>query len=429
MALIILKAWLITFVKARHSEVTYRAINEVISALFIRRGLSFEILIFGEKSSAISDTLDKFLERLEDNKPIKVRRLNKNTIVEKYQNWPYTNYQYSDGILEGLKEPALILGDWKNLKSIDLGKIGLTNLFPKTLNFLFFMNEGDIDLESFAVNPGSFYGHLSQKSYFLINNGSNIYLKTFEWWTEDACNQTQLVTLNTFTKKSQKWSQQPLEIPEKFTNFHNCILKSCSSIFSNNIADMLRDLNMIDFDPLVSVSLDKKEILETQLVETFAKKGNFSIYRPNINDDCFSIEHITGRTAGNFTFVQKMFAFRFLDVDCTATFDEQKVFAMYSPPEPYTNYEKMLLPFDDTTWIYLAITFAIAFVFIFFTNLLPSVFKNIVFGQGVKMPTFNVIGTFFGISQPRLPENNFGRIILMFFIIFCLIFRTAYQGK
>lgn len=72
-ALIILKAWLIAFVKARHSEVTYRALNEVISALFIRRGLSFEILIFGEKSSATSDTLDKFLERLDDNKPIKVR--------------------------------------------------------------------------------------------------------------------------------------------------------------------------------------------------------------------------------------------------------------------------------------------------------------------------------------------------------------------
>jgi hypothetical protein len=28
----------------------------------------------------------------------------------------------------------------------------------------------------------------------------------------------------------------------------------------------------------------------------------------------------------------------------------------------------------------------------------------------------------------RLPDNNFGRIILMNFILFCLIIRTGYQG-
>jgi hypothetical protein len=28
----------------------------------------------------------------------------------------------------------------------------------------------------------------------------------------------------------------------------------------------------------------------------------------------------------------------------------------------------------------------------------------------------------------RLPSSNFGRMILMVFIIFCLIIRTAYQG-
>jgi hypothetical protein len=39
-----------------------------------------------------------------------------------------------------------------------------------------------------------------------------------------------------------------------------------------------------------------------------------------------------------------------------------------------------------------------------------------------------ISGTFFGIGQMRLPINNFGRIILMVFILFCLIIRTAYLG-
>ena len=44
------------------------------------------------------------------------------------------------------------------------------------------------------------------------------------------------------------------------------------------------------------------------------------------------------------------------------------------------------------------------------------------------MPAFNIVGTFFGISQIRLPNSNFPRMILAFFVYFCLVIRTAYQG-
>ena len=101
---------------------------------------------------------------------------------------------------------------------------------------------------------------------------------------------------------------------------------------------------------------------------------------------------------------------------------------MYSPPELYTNYEKMVLPFDVATWMYLGITFGVTFAVIFVIKLLPKVFKETCFGQNENSPAFNVIRTFFGISLTKLPKNNFARIILMSFIIFCLIFRTAYQG-
>jgi hypothetical protein len=32
------------------------------------------------------------------------------------------------------------------------------------------------------------------------------------------------------------------------------------------------------------------------------------------------------------------------------------------------------------------------------------------------------------VGQQKLPLNNFARIILMVFIMFCLVIRTAYQG-
>jgi hypothetical protein len=94
----------------------------------------------------------------------------------------------------------------------------------------------------------------------------------------------------------------------------------------------------------------------------------------------------------------------------------------------YTQYEKLTLPFDFTTWILLWLTFAIAFIVIFIINMLPLEFQDVFYGEGVRMPAFNVVGTFFGIGQTRLPHSNFPRILLMLFIWFCLIFRTAHQS-
>jgi hypothetical protein len=96
--------------------------------------------------------------------------------------------------------------------------------------------------------------------------------------------------------------------------------------------------------------------------------------------------------------------------------------------QSYTSYEKLLLPFDFTTWCFLLITFFSAFAIIFIIDLMPVFLHSIVYGKGVKMPMLNVLRTFFGIAQARLPEGNFSRIILMSFILFCLVIRTAYQG-
>lgn len=41
----------------------------------------------------------------------------------------------------------------------------------------------------------------------------------------------------------------------------------------------------------------------------------------------------------------------------------------------------------------------------------------------------NVAGSLYGISQKVLPGKNFSRFLLMLFLMFCLIIRTAWQGK
>lgn len=91
--------------------------------------------------------------------------------------------------------------------------------------------------------------------------------------------------------------------------------------------------------------------------------------------------------------------------------------------------EKLILPFDYETWIGLIFVFSLAIIAIFIVNRFPKNFKKLIFENLTKTPTFDILQTFFGVSDRRSPKQNFSRIILTFFIFWCLVMRTAYQGK
>jgi predicted neutral ceramidase superfamily lipid hydrolase len=113
----------------------------------------------------------------------------------------------------------------------------------------------------------------------------------------------------------------------------------------------------------------------------------------------------------------------------TNTFEEVKMLVVTTPADAYTPYEKLLLPFDTETWILLLVTFLMTFVTILIINKLSIKAQSIVYGQQVETPIWNVVSIFFGVSQTKLPTENFSRYILTLFIVFCLIFRTCWQSK
>lgn len=95
----------------------------------------------------------------------------------------------------------------------------------------------------------------------------------------------------------------------------------------------------------------------------------------------------------------------------------------------YSPMEKLFLPFDLETWIMIMITFAIGFFTIFIIYRLKRVVQRFVFGTFIRDPSFNLTSIFFGISVTRLPGRNFARFLFMLFTLYCLIVRSAYQGK
>lgn len=97
--------------------------------------------------------------------------------------------------------------------------------------------------------------------------------------------------------------------------------------------------------------------------------------------------------------------------------------------EDLNSYEKIIRPFDSDTWTWVVVTFVIAFATIFCVNFASNKIRNFIFGRNVSTPGLNVLRIFFGISQLRCPGRNFARFLVMLFIMFCIVIRTAYQAK
>jgi hypothetical protein len=107
----------------------------------------------------------------------------------------------------------------------------------------------------------------------------------------------------------------------------------------------------------------------------------------------------------------------------------EEVFFAVPPGAEFDCYEKLIMPFDKHTWFALMFTFSATFSTIFVVIFTRTSMRNIIFGANVNTPSLNVVAHFFGVGQNIMPQKSFARYILMVFILFSLIIRTAYQGK
>lgn len=210
--------------------------------------------------------------------------------------------------------------------------------------------------------------------------------------------------------KLEKW-KNPLKIDEKYRNYHNCTLKVSSTIFQIPIFDLI--FIQVPFimsvlpENTVNVINDvreKRDIIEEKFIQVFAQQGNFTINLTKISDN--SITHVYFSTYLLNDIAHKHFSMAFYQEEYTY---------MTTPAEAYSSYEKVLLPFDVTTWIFLIITFGAAFVVIFIINRMSKEFQDVVFGVKEQTPSLNVLGAFFGISQKALPSSKTESFCFYFF--------------
>lgn len=246
--------------------------------------------------------------------------------------------------------------------------------------------------------------------YFLIDEASMTTLHTFVWYTSAICNKIQLLEVNRYLKFPKQWQSAVMKI-DKFTNYYGCNVAfmfprsdSAESVIGKNESENV--IEQVNFDHL------------KRFVGIIATKLNFTAVYLSLNDDSNNSIAVMTRCYDEDSMIVITFPFLSMSFYSATPLGKE-----------YDCYEKLFLPFDQYVWSLIAMTFCVSFLVIWLLMLTSLSTRNFVIGTRVTSPQENLARILFGISQTFLPGRNFSRFLTILFVLFCLIIRTAWQGK
>ena len=399
-----------------------QSIVQLIQKNNVKNSLKVEVFYNSEKLEILDETL-KLLSEL---KEVKLTKLD--------EKFDFTDKSFSaDGIFlfdtfkNYLEISSQLEKYFLHFTETDLRK-RLKRGYWKEINFMVYCE----DLTKRMLESSIFKIFQS----FLVEENREISLNAMTMFTEKECRVPQIVEINRFSNQTRKWKTEKFSIGD-IENFHGCQLK----------LELSKDTQL----PFLSYKVQGNGVLIPEgvlidMIEAFSASLNFTItyiedpdkkfesnllgyFNSNVDVDDSPERYereICDWRLGMQIVDLKNFEYTYLSDPIYSTSD---VFVV-PPGQTYTAWEKLLMPFDQATWIWIIVFFAVAFLVIFLIILSKSTtIYDFVIGANVTSPSLNVVGIFMGIGQMSLPPRNSPRLFFMLFTIFCLIIRTAYQGK
>ncbi|KAG5675972.1 hypothetical protein PVAND_005828 [Polypedilum vanderplanki] len=299
------------------------------------------------------------------------------------------------------------------------------NNFPKKLKFLIYVEEIktfdnlEIFTSSFSKPYLDYPYDLRYFEFFVINDESFVSLIANVLYSEKICGDFSLKVLNSYDIEAQEWLKD-LENFNHFRDFHGCML---SFLIHHNTGPYwyIEDFKKYQ---LITEGFSKEIITGNQKFYGLTNEINVSSLFLHTG-----MKNFEGFSDGSYISLQMSFIIKKDVQRYSKPCGTLEFYYLITLNDFYNNYEKLLMPFDLTTWILLTVTFLLTFLIIFGTHKCPQWIQKLLFGEGIRNPAYNALGVMFGISQIRLLRESSNRIAFAFFIWFCLMFRTCYQSK
>lgn len=379
-----------------------KVISDLIDGFFEEKSVRFDIIRFGSSSKRISNIIETILPSIGKN-IYELRVIDEKNREE-----------------VSLNRSALLIFDSFRIFKIFNRKIVLNNEFPGQLHFVVFY-PGARTRQLLSLK----YLNIMQFQSFIAKSrkGGRFKLIKVHQYSKQSCNSLTYDELNRFDKAEHKWIR-PKFVSPPVRDFFGCTM----------VFGIPKYPPCSDFQ--VSKNSEGQEVIEysginIKLIETLAEHLNFK-YEFNGMDSRKKRKYVAPSLRNSIILVIRSgVVFHSIRRDSynTQPYIFEKLNFLVPSGEPYTSFEKMFLPFDHETWIWLSITFAVTFATISAVSYFPKPIRDYVFGTNVTTPALNVWIAFAGLGQIVLPRRNFARFLLIQFILFSLIIRTAFQGK
>lgn len=261
---------------------------------------------------------------------------------------------------------------------------------------------------------------------------------------EDSAGFVPIVTFFPFRSRNDCTNTSPVIVNEYF---QGAFLRENSDIFIRKMEDLkqceIRISTADDAQPYIYENIlpNGTKVFEGrdyELLRALSKALNFRINFTYIGD--FGTSYKNGTMTGAFKVLQDresdmgladywLKPYRLLYFDASTSYSSERIGFVFPVSEKLSSIDRLLYPLERWTWIFFVLYLIIGNIAIFVVTRSSKVIQNFVFGKKIKNPYLNLWIVVFGTTQHRLPGRNFSRFLLMNFLIFTLILRTAYQGK
>lgn len=355
----------------RKDQIVYSAITQIVKNHFEKRSEEFDFYILGNETKSLDEIVGKVMK--EYNNPCKVLNIKSSANVINVNQSAFFLFKTADAYQSFQK-------------SLNLG-----NEYPKKLNFLIYI-EAEIAAVSSLVVEKPFDTPIFLKSSFIniIIGSKTINLSTFTIFQPRMCRINLFLTFNRFSPHTKSWSTSTYFI-EKFKNFNGC------------------ELIVAFFHPQPIIFNVKEDKVNTEIsgygksfIDQIAKNLNFqfkflplnikgkyvSLHKSDFFIYANSLRRVHSLSKSGFFVVKYGFLAPGFSTHAFSTVDYTVLISQF---RPYTQFEKIFIPFENEVWFSLIVTLSIAIINILTLKLFPIFVQKFIFGGNVKTPMLNLM--------------------------------------
>lgn len=277
----------------------------------------------------------------------------------------------------------------------------IVNKYAHQFNFYSYVE--DAEKADSNIVAKKFQAGLVYYEHFLLHHTTNdneevLTLITYSTFHQPKCRSIRKIEMNQFYKKSRKWKTRDFH-REKFLNFNSCemIIKVLHPQFPEFFVELDEngEMKLQGYGPLFNDVISKR-LNYTYVYQLYSVHKNGSInqsvrptYFPaqgklfnHVNGYDFEIHGTSFRRIFAKGLNQNVITFPHTTVD--------ELFII-SRSAPFSQFEKIFLPFESEVWHWLIASMAVAVFVIFIFQRTPKFVQKFVFGMSNQSPLLNLM--------------------------------------